>query len=306
MDELIAIYGTDTLDPPGSHIAVAIVGGVYLVLVIGFALGWVLSQRATRRARSDRRSVLEPGPTQLHGQIVDEGWKAPGPAVGETVVEQRVEPFVLETSAGPVRVAPTRPVRFFGGDTGGAPLKGGHYVEVAGGLAREKRTSAEGYRGDAAEEWVLSEGAGEPVRLWRHSRSMWPARRRDAALGGLLAALVLAVLSALSLTGYLARLALGETTRGTLVAVAEHERELELAIDLGDGEPVLDTVRADELERWSAGAPIAYRRVPALPCLGAVGPGAAVPSLALFWAILFLFAAIASSMAILAMVLDGG
>jgi len=305
LDELPAIYGTNTLDPPAAHVAAAILAGAYALVVLGFALAWLGAIRAAARARRGRRSVLEAGPIQLVGRIAGEGRVIRGPANSERVVETTIEPFALQTGVGPVRVTPSRRVRFHGSGTSGAPLEAGQFVEVVGRLTREKQATTEGYRGEATEGWVVVEPPGGPVRLWRHSRSAWPERRRSAAIGGLLAALVFAMLSALSLTGYLVRLTLGETIEATLITAGPAEDGFEAVIDRDHGDRVHEVVPAEELEGWTADSPIAYRAVPALPFFGAVGPGAAIPGSALFFAILFLVCCLAGTVAQAAVLLEG-
>ncbi len=305
MNGLPAIYEVSTLDPPASHMVAWAIAAIYGLLLLGFVVAWLDARAAERRAIAERSHALKEGPGQLLGTIGGSARILGATGDGNRVVEVPVEPFTLETDAGPVRIAPAGPVTFDAGRLQDRPLRGGESVEIAGELGREKLASVDGYRGEATEGWVLREPAtGEGVRLWRFSRASGPSARRRSWKGGILMVLACGTLSALSLTGFLARAALGETTEATLVSLEEPTRKGAAAvIELGD-ESIRVRFPADEVAGLEPG-PIAYRRVAALPSLGAVGPGAAIPGSALFFALIFLVVALAGGVAIVATHLEG-
>lgn len=306
MHELPATYGVNTLDPPASHIVGWAIAILYGLLLLGFLFAWLDARAAERRATTERSDELRKGPAQLLGSIGGTGRIIGAPGDGNRSIEVPVEPFTLETDLGPVRIAPKEPVRFDAGRLQERPLKGGESVEVAGELGREKLATVDGYRGEATEGWVLREPAtAEGVRMWRFSRSSGPRTRRRSWKTGILATLLFGLFSALSLSGFLARATLGETVEATLVSIDQPTRHgAEAVIDLDHGDRVTVTFPADEAARLEPG-PIAYRTVPALPFLGAVGPGAAIPGSALFFALIFLVCALAGSVAIVATHLEG-
>ncbi len=305
VNELPSVHATSTIDPPGAHVVGAIMAGLYLVLFVGFLVSWLDARARRRRAEAARSRELKAGPAQLPGTI--EGSARVIEAPDERVAELAAKPFTLLTDFGPVRVEPAGPVVFVAGQLADRPLRGGESVEVAGLLEREKVATADGYRGDATEGWVLREGPdGSALKLWRYSRPLGAFVRLRAAKTGMLSVGLFAIFSVLSLTGYLARLTLGEDGEATLVHLGEPTRDgVEATIDLDHDDLVSVLLPADEIGDLAVG-PIAYRRVPALPWLGAVGAGVAMPGSGFFFAVIFLVCALAGTVAIAATQLEGG
>lgn len=123
VNELPSIYEASTIDPPASHIVAAVMGGLYLVLFVGFLLAWADARAPRRRAEAARSQRLEVGPAQLVGSI--EGTARVVDAPDERVAQVEAAPFTLMTDHGPVRVVSDGPAKFVAGQLSDRPLRGG-------------------------------------------------------------------------------------------------------------------------------------------------------------------------------------